>query len=107
VAGSFEADPFSLDIPQRRSLWLLLVHSERRPPDHLRLLRGDEMRVLRANAAFRAVALPTGSHVVDLVYRPRSVSVGAALSLAAAAVFLLVACARGRRPPADSGAETS
>jgi len=39
LAGSFEADPFSLEIPQRRSLWLLLVDSERRPADHLRLLQ--------------------------------------------------------------------
>jgi hypothetical protein len=38
IRGSFEADPFSLEIAQRRSLWLLLVDSERRPADHLRLL---------------------------------------------------------------------
>jgi hypothetical protein len=225
LAGSFEADPFSLEIPQRRSLWLLLVDSERRPADHLRLLQiggvshvlarhrdgldaltpvaslatphagdvhlfrvpgtlpralvtsgvrvasgpaaygalldpgfdprreivlpegmerapnpafrgearivaflpdrlrvtvqldgpghllvvegweagwrafvgGVEQPVLRANAAFRAVALPAGNHVVDLVYRPRSVSVGAALSVASAAAFLAVAWAHGRR----------
>ena len=39
IPGSFEADPFSLEIPQRRSLWLLLGDSERRPSDHLRLLQ--------------------------------------------------------------------
>jgi hypothetical protein len=225
LAGSFEADPFSLEIPQRRSLWLLLVDSERRPDDQLRLLQlggvshvlarhrdglgaltpvaslatphagdvhvfrvagalpralvtsgvrvasgiaayaalldpgfdprreivlpegterapnpdfhgearlvaflpdrlrltvrldgpghllvvegwdagwrafvgGAEHPVLRANAAFRAVALPAGNHVVDLVYRPRSVSVGAALSLATAAAFLAAAWVRGGR----------
>jgi hypothetical protein len=223
LAGSFEADPFSLEIPQRRSLWLLLVDSERRPADQLRLLQiggvshvlarhrdglgaltpvaslatphagdvhvfrvpgalpralvtsgvrvasgpaayaalldpgfdprreivlpegterapnpsfhgearlvaflpdrlrltarldgpghllvvegwdagwrafvgGAEQPVLRANAAFRAVALPPGNHVVDLVYRPRSVTVGAALSLATAAVFAFLAAAWG------------
>jgi hypothetical protein len=235
VAGSFEADPYSLEIPQRRSLWLLLVDSQLRPADQLRLLRigavshviarhldglealtpvatlstpqagdvhvfrvpgtlprvlvtsgvrvasgpaayralldpgfdprreivlpdgtgrapasgfhgearlvsflPDRLRVaarldapghllvvegydrgwhafvdgaprpvLRANAAFRAVALPAGDHVVDLVYRPRSVWVGAAVSLAAAAAFLAVAWASRRRPPGGAGGEPS
>jgi hypothetical protein len=235
LPGSFEADPFSLEIPQRRSLWLLLVDSERRPADHLRLLQlggvshvlarhrdglealtpvaslatphagdvhvfrvpgalprvvvtsgvriasgpaayralldpafdprreivlpegterapspafhgearlvallpdrlralarldgpghllvvegydpgwrayvdGGEQPLLRANAAFRAVALPAGNHVVDLVYRPRSVSVGAAATLAAIAVFAVAAWARGRRPAGGTGARPS
>ena len=232
VPGSFETDPFSLEIPQRRSLWLLLVDSERRPADHLRLLRlgsvshvlarhregldtlapvaslatpqagdvhvfrvpdtlprvlvtsgvrvaagaaayralldpafdprreivlpegtaraaratfhgearlvtfrpdrlrvaarldgpghllvvegwdagwrafvgGAEAPVLRANAAFRAVALPAGDHVVDLVYRPQHAYLGAVVSLAAAGVALLLAWAGGRRTSAGAGA---
>jgi hypothetical protein len=228
LAGSFEADPYSLEIPQARSLWLLLVDSQRRPADQLRILQlgavshviarhrdgldtlrliasldtpqagevhafrvpgtlprvlvtsgvrvatgpavyrelldpgfdprveivlpdgsprtpspgfhgearlvsflPDRLRVaarldgpghllvvegydrgwrayvdgaarpvLRANAAFRAVALPAGDHVVDFVYRPLSVWVGAALSLASAVAFVAVA-SRRRRQPAD------
>lgn len=225
IAGSFEADPFSLEIPQRRSLWLLLVDAERRPADHLRLLqiggvshvlarvasggaglqpaatvktpeagevlvfrvpgalprvfvtsgvrvaggvaayrtlldpgfdprrevvlpagegrapvsgfrgearlledRPDRLRiaaeleapgnlvvldgyaggwrarvdgepapVLRANAAFRAVSLGPGRHVVDLWYRPRSVAVGLATGLVSLIAALLVLGASRRR----------
>ncbi len=224
VPGSYEADPFSMEIPQRRSLWLLLIDSQRRPADQLRLLQigavshviarhreglealtpvatlatpqagdvhvfrvpgtlprvlvtsgvrvasgpaayaalldpgfdprreivlpdgtgrapspgfhgearvvsflPDRLRVaarldgtghllvvegydrgwhalldgaprpvLRANAAFRAVALPAGDHVVDLVYRPPWAWAGTALSLASAVAFVVAA---RRRPP--------
>jgi hypothetical protein len=45
--------------------------------------------MLRANYAFRAVHLPDGEHVVEMVYRPASVLVGGVVSLAA--VILVVA----------------
>jgi hypothetical protein len=232
IPGSFEADPFSLEIPQRRSLWLLLADSERRPADHLRLLQlgavshvlarhrdglgalvpvaslatshagpvhvlrvpgtlprvlvtsgvrvaagaaaypalldpgfdprreivlpegteraprpgfhgearllafgperlqvrarldgpghllvvegwesgwrasvdGAEQPVLRANAAFRAVALPPGTHVVDMTYRPRPAAAGAALSAATLGLFLLAAWRAGRSGRAGGAA---
>jgi len=47
---------------------------------------GRDAPLLRANVAFRAVALPAGTHVVEMRYRPRSVRVGvlvSALSLVA------------------------
>lgn len=231
IPGSFEADPFSLEIPQRRSLWLLLVDAERRPADHLRLLQlggvshvlarhagagaglvpattlvsreagevrvfrvpgslprvflasgvriadgvsayrtlldpgfdprrevvlpagegrtpplafhgaarlledrpdrlrvavdldapghlvvldgydlgwrarvdGDPAPVLRANAAFRAVALPPGRHVVDLVYRPGSVAVGLVTGLVSLCTVLLLLLASRRRRRARAG----
>jgi hypothetical protein len=40
--------------------------------------------VLRANAAFRAVAVPAGRHRVETVYRPPSIVLGLAVSLASA-----------------------
>jgi hypothetical protein len=43
---------------------------------------GREVPVLRANVAFRAVALDAGHHRVEFVYRPRSAMLGAAASLA-------------------------
>ena len=48
---------------------------------------GRSTDVLRANAVFRAVAVPAGRHVVEMVYRPWSVLVG--LTLSAAAVVVL------------------
>mgnify|MGYP000975380760 CR=1 FL=1 len=49
---------------------------------------GRAARLLRANAAFRAVVLPAGARSVSFLYRPLSFRLGAALSLAALAVVL-------------------
>jgi membrane protein YfhO len=45
---------------------------------------GQPATLLRANVAFRAVALPAGRHVVESVYRPPAVGVGLAVSALAA-----------------------
>ncbi|OGK85324.1 MAG: hypothetical protein A2X53_21455 [Candidatus Rokubacteria bacterium GWA2_70_23] len=47
---------------------------------------GAEQPMLRANYAFRAVRLGPGAHEVAFEYRPASVRIGLAVSLAAAAV---------------------
>lgn len=47
---------------------------------------GAEQPMLRANYAFRAVRLGPGTHEVAFEYRPASVRIGLAVSLAAAAV---------------------
>jgi hypothetical protein len=57
---------------------------------------GRPAPLVRANVAFRAVAVPAGRHVVDMVYRPTAALVGlvvsgitlAALVLAFAAPFV-------------------
>jgi membrane protein YfhO len=54
---------------------------------------GQGAPVLRANTAFRAVPVAAGRHLVEMVYRPLSVIVGAALSAAAALVGLGTAAA--------------
>jgi uncharacterized membrane protein YfhO len=41
---------------------------------------GRPASLLRANVAFRAVPVPAGTHRVEQVYRPRSVSAGLAIS---------------------------
>jgi hypothetical protein len=63
---------------------------------------GRPAEVLRANVAFRAVAVPAGKHVVEHRYRPRSVTGGLLASGAALLAALVVAGAdaRRRRPPA-------
>jgi membrane protein YfhO len=55
---------------------------------------GQGVPVLRANAAFRAVRVAAGRHLVEMVYRPLSIIVGAALSAAAALIGLGTALAR-------------
>ncbi len=52
---------------------------------------------LRANFLFRAVAVPAGQHRIEMRYRPLSVTVGATVSLLAAATLLGLATARGLR----------
>lgn len=85
-------------------------------------LDGDPVPLLRANLAFRAVAVPAGEHKVVMAYRPRPLRTGFALAGAAlAALGLCYALerrfSRGRsrrsrpprrvtippRPPAEPG----
>jgi len=49
---------------------------------------GAAAPVRRANLLFRAVEVPAGAHMVEMTYRPPSVSVGLGLSGAAAVVSL-------------------
>jgi uncharacterized membrane protein YfhO len=59
-------------------------------------LDGRAAPLLRANLAFRALAVPAGRHAVEMVYRPASVTVGLLISLSA-----LAGCAVAfRRRPA-------
>jgi hypothetical protein len=53
-------------------------------------LDGQRVPLLRANVAFRAVAVPAGGHRVTMVYRPVALTVGFALSALAALAGLAV-----------------
>jgi len=58
---------------------------------------GHEARVVRADYALRAVALPAGSHRVALRYRPMSFAIGLTLSVAAWLSFAFVLLRTRRR----------
>jgi hypothetical protein len=58
---------------------------------------GRPAGVLRANVAFRAVDVPAGRHVIEYLYRPRSVTAGLAISGAALLAALAVAIVEMRR----------
>jgi len=63
---------------------------------------GRPASVLRANVAFRAVAVPAGRHIVELRYRPTTALLGlgiSALTLVAGAAW---AFRQGRRPVAGT-----
>ena len=51
-------------------------------------LDGTDVPVLRADHAFRAVALPAGRHEIEFVFTPRRLHVGAAITIAALAVVV-------------------
>ncbi|HEX5066844.1 MAG TPA: YfhO family protein, partial [Myxococcota bacterium] len=61
---------------------------------------GVQAPLLRANLAFRAVAVPAGEHEIELRYRPRSLARGTALAALALAALAALAVAsrisRGR-----------
>jgi hypothetical protein len=58
---------------------------------------GEAVPILRANYAFRAVRLEAGTHSVEMVYRPRAVAVGVAVSLASLAALAGGLCLVRRR----------
>ncbi len=62
-------------------------------PGWIAELDGARVRVLRANALFRAVAVPAGEHEVEFRYEPQSFRAG----LAAAAAVLALGAAQGLR----------
>ncbi|HJX37075.1 MAG TPA: YfhO family protein, partial [Anaerolineae bacterium] len=82
----------------------LVVLSEVYYPGWKALVDGVEREIYRANYAFRAVPVESGSHHVELVYDPPSVKTGLGLSACALAVivgsscWLLVKRARVRAP---------
>jgi hypothetical protein len=62
---------------------------------------GGPTEVLRANALFRAVAVPAGRHVVEMRYRPRSALVGLSVTVLAGVALLASGLAlrqKHRRP---------
>ncbi len=68
----------------------LLVLADAYDPGWTATVDGRAAPVLRANVAFRAVPVPAGRHEVEMVYRPRAVVRGLALTLAS---LLVAACA--------------
>jgi hypothetical protein len=59
-------------------------------------LDGADVPVLRADHAFRAVALPPGRHEIEFVFTPRRLHVGAAITIAALAVVVALLLPRRR-----------
>jgi uncharacterized membrane protein YfhO len=59
-------------------------------------LDGKEVPVRLANVLFRAVAVPAGSHRVELRYRPAAVYGGAALTATGVAALAGLLVRRGR-----------
>jgi hypothetical protein len=78
--------------------WLVMVDAF--DPGWRARVDGVPAPLLRANVAFRAVAVPAGRHRVELTYRPSGVGAGLAISgLAALALAGLAWRARGRSAP--------
>jgi hypothetical protein len=72
----------------------LLVLVDAYDPGWRATVDGARGEVVRANVAFRAVPVPAGRHTVEMVYRPPSVLLGLALSLAALTATARIAFGR-------------
>jgi hypothetical protein len=75
----------------------LLVVSEIWYPGWKAFDNGKEMAIVRTNAVLRGVHLEAGQHIVELEYRPRTVSVGAAISAVTALILSLTLIVYGYR----------
>lgn len=73
----------------RHAGWLVLDDSYF--PGWSAKIDGSEARIYAANAAFRAVRVPAGRHVVTFAYRPASVRAGGFVSIAALLVLVVLA----------------
>ena len=98
-------DRVRLEVEAERAGYLVLADAF--DPGWRATVDGEAVALLRANVAFRAVAVPAGRHVVEMVYRPRAVSQGLALTLLTLALVAMATATRalpswrrrGRRPP--------
>jgi membrane protein YfhO len=100
---SFEPDQIVYQVDATQAGYF--VASEPYDPGWHAYVDGKRVPLLRANGLLRAIQIPSGSHVVEMRYEPRSLQVGIAISIAAALTwlgalilsFLLATRVRGRR----------
>ncbi|NWG21755.1 MAG: YfhO family protein [Chloroflexi bacterium] len=76
----------------------ILVLADAYDPDWQVTVNGAPAQLLRANAMFRAVAVPAGQSQVAFVYRPRQVVWGAGVSLASLMIVVAALATRLIRP---------
>jgi hypothetical protein len=91
--ADLKADRVRLEAETDGDGWVVLVDTW--APGWEATVDGQAVEILPANLAFRAVPVPAGRHTIEETYRPRSVLLGVAVSLAALAAGA-IALARGR-----------
>jgi len=85
---SYESDRAEIEVDAVSDAFLVV--SDLYYPGWEARVDGVKTRVLRANYLMRAVYVPAGRHVVEFRYRPASFRTGAALSLAAVIVIMVM-----------------
>jgi len=74
-------EPNSVKMKTAKSSDSILFLSDAYYPGWQAFIDGNKTPVLKADYAFRAVFVPKGEHIVEFVYKPKSVSVGFMISL--------------------------
>ena len=87
----------AIDVQTRSSAPALLVIGDNHYPGWSARVDGEPARLLRVDYTFRGVPVPAGEHHVQLRYDPRSVRLGALVSLCAVIVIGLAAWLPRRR----------
>ncbi|HEU5314823.1 MAG TPA: YfhO family protein, partial [Chloroflexota bacterium] len=88
---TYAGDHVEIDVDATADAWLLLADTS--DPAWRATVDGRDAPVFLADAMFRAVAVPAGSHRVVFTYRPAPLERGAALSLATGLLLLAGALA--------------
>jgi uncharacterized membrane protein YfhO len=70
----------------------MVLDDETNYPGWVARVDGRPVPILAADYLFRAVAVPAGRHSIEFRYEPRSIKIGAAVSIVATVitVFLLI-----------------
>ncbi|PWT91105.1 MAG: hypothetical protein C5B54_05935 [Acidobacteria bacterium] len=71
---------------------VVLVFAEPDLPGWHITLNGNPQKILHANAAFSAIFVPTGKYHVERFYQPRSVFIGAVVSILFVVLLICVGC---------------
>ena len=85
----------------------ILVLSETALPGWIATIDGHEVPWHRVNFILRGLPLPPGDHLVEFVYRPLSMKIGAAISTIAALVCAVMFIRHRSRPITDSASLAS
>jgi membrane protein YfhO len=94
-------EPNRVDVRTKSADATMLVLSENHYPGWRAYIDGQTVGVMRVNYNQRGVFVPAGEHEVSFVYRPKSVIIGAAVSLLTA--ILLIIWWRGLRGNKEQG----
>ena len=82
-------EPNRLEVKTESVSPAILVLSENHYPGWRASVDGKSVEVIRVNYNLRGVAVPAGNHLVEFVYRPKSVLLGLIVTLVTGALLLL------------------
>jgi Bacterial membrane protein YfhO len=84
-----QAAPNHITVKTASAAPALLILSENYYPGWRAVVDGQETEILRVNYNLRGVLLPAGAHVVEFIYRPKSVLIGLVVTLLVLALLIL------------------
>jgi hypothetical protein len=94
IAEMTRNEPTRVEVKTESAAPAILVLSANHYPGWRASVDGRPVDVIRVNYNLRGVAVPAGNHLVEFVYRPKSVLIGLVISLLALATLVLWAGGR-------------